>query len=198
MMNKGKVIGVTGETGGGKSTFLHYVQKRYNSYIIDLDKMVHELLADEEVKAQLTDYFSDAILDKGTVSRQRLGAIVFNDKKALAYLSQVIHPRVTENLKKILFEKQTQYAFILVEGIALVEAGIDTLCDAIIYIQADPDIRLKRLVEQRHISRKRSKEMMASQKPSSFYQRHATYTLSLTQGIETKEHEIKKMFQEIL
>ncbi len=197
-MQKAKIIGVIGETGSGKSTFSRYIQNLYTCLVIDTDQIGHDVLEESDIKQALVDRYSEAILCHGLVDRKHLGTIVFQDKKELTYLSQLTHPRIREHIVRKTEENMQDYAIILVDGVALVEANIHLLCDYIIYIHTAKEIRLKRLVEKRNIPYKRAEAMIASQKIRSVYANNSDYTVSLDQGIESKKKEIQNLLQEIL
>jgi dephospho-CoA kinase len=197
-MSTAKIVGVIGETGSGKSTFSNYIQKNYAAYVINADQIGHLVLDENQIKEALVKKFSENILVDSRINRKRLGSIVFNDASALEFLSQLTHPRIRERIIEEIQEKKNTYSLILIDGVALVEANIHTLCDLVIYIFTSREIRLKRLVEQRNIPYERAVAMMASQKETDFYDHYSDVTLSLNHGIEHKEQEIKHLLQEIL
>ena len=197
-MSTAKIIGVIGETGSGKSTFSDYIQKNYTAYVINADQIGHLVLDEDGIKEALVKKFSEKILVDNRIDRKRLGSIVFKDASALDFLSQLTHPRIRECIIEEIQEKKDKFSLILIDGVALVEANIHTLCDLVIYIYTSKDIRLKRLVEQRNIPYERAIAMIGSQKATDFYDHYSDVTLSLDQGIEHKEEEIKHLLQEIL
>ncbi len=197
-MKEAKIIGIIGETGSGKSTFSQYIQTNYACFVINADQIGHLVLEEDQTKEALVKKFSKDILVHDYIDRKRLGSIVFNDASALEFLSQLTHPRIRERIIKKIQKNKKKYSIILIEGVALVEANIHTLCDLVIYIHTSSEIRLKRLVEQRDIPYERALSMMSSQKKMNFYEHHSDVTLSLDQGIEHKEQEIKHLLQEIL
>lgn len=73
-----KIIGITGGIGTGKSTVLNFLKQEYNAYIVEADRLAHELmLPGEAAYRQITDIFGTAILSTdGTIDRNRLGTIV--------------------------------------------------------------------------------------------------------------------------
>jgi dephospho-CoA kinase len=65
--------------------------------VISSDEIVHRLLREnEEVKSALIARFGEEILgEDGEIDRKRVGAIVFGDTEALAWLEGLLHPRVS-------------------------------------------------------------------------------------------------------
>lgn len=89
---------VTGTIGSGKSTFLNLL-KMYGFEVIDADMISHLEL--EECKDQVVSEFGEQILSFGKVDRKKLGEIVFNDKKALKWLENLLHPRIDAKIYEL-------------------------------------------------------------------------------------------------
>lgn len=87
-------IAITGSIACGKSTVTKYLlKKKYK--VIDADKIGHNILLDFKVKEEIRNIFSDIVFDGETINRQKLGEIVFNDKKT-SLLNDITHPRIKE------------------------------------------------------------------------------------------------------
>ena len=82
---------ITGSIGSGKSTVLNLL-KLHGFSVIDADIIAHEQL--QICAKQVATKFGDEILTEDTVDRKKLGNIVFNDKEKLAWLENLLHPRI--------------------------------------------------------------------------------------------------------
>ena len=80
-LNKNKYICITGKSGSGKSTLAKILEKKLEKSIsIDIDKLAHEALRDNDVKDSIIKLIGDKILDtNGYIDRKELGKIVFNN-----------------------------------------------------------------------------------------------------------------------
>lgn len=80
-LNKSKYICVTGKSGSGKSTLAKISEKALEKSIsIDIDKLAHEALRDNDVKENIIKLIGNRILDtNGYIDRKELGKIVFNN-----------------------------------------------------------------------------------------------------------------------
>jgi len=88
-----KIVGLTGSIGMGKSTTADLF-RRLGVPVYDADRAVHGLSEKGgRAVAAIAAAFPGAVVD-GAVDRKRLGAMVFNDKKALARLEAILHPLV--------------------------------------------------------------------------------------------------------
>ncbi|QKF60395.1 dephospho-CoA kinase [Campylobacter curvus] len=82
---------ITGSIGSGKSTVLNLL-KLHGFSVIDADLIAHEQL--QIYAEQVAAKFGDEILINGALDRKKLGNIVFNDKEKLAWLENLLHPRI--------------------------------------------------------------------------------------------------------
>ena len=72
---------------------------------------------------------------------------VFADKALLEALNQIVHPAVKNDIKAK-SQQLTANSCIFVESAILYEAGMDTLCDKVIVIEAPEDVRTARTIER--------------------------------------------------
>lgn len=172
--NNVKIIGITGGVGCGKSAVLDFLSKQYNAYIMQTDLIAHTLQMPGEICYQkIIDAFGSQILDNnGIINRMYLGSIVFGDEDKLKLLNSIVHPEVTNYLKKELLEiknnneaqhNDDKYKLVAIESALLFEAEIDSLCDETWYIYTSKENRCKRLQEIRGYSLDRINKIMQSQ-----------------------------------
>ena len=83
-----KVIGITGPTGAGKTTALNALRS-LGGQIIDADAVYHDLTrSSPALRAELEARFGP-VYNGETLDRKKLGAVVFQDQKALADLNAI-------------------------------------------------------------------------------------------------------------
>lgn len=88
---------ITGSIGSGKSTACNFL-KLYGFSLIDADLISHEIL---KIHAnEIAEIFGAQILTDGEISREKLGKIVFNDKKKLEILENFLHPKIRAEIFK--------------------------------------------------------------------------------------------------
>ena len=77
------LIGITGPTGAGKTTLLREVEA-LGGAVIDCDAVYHDLTrSSPALRAELEARFGP-VYNGETLDRKKLGAVVFQDQKALA------------------------------------------------------------------------------------------------------------------
>jgi dephospho-CoA kinase len=157
------LIGLTGGIGSGKST----VSARFATHgavVIDADAIVHDLQRPgEPVLAAMVERFGPEILDEdGTLRRQAVADIVFNDADALRDLGLIVHPAVHAEIeRRMAAEVDTDHVVIL-DVPLLVESGRDDMA-ALVVVDVDPELAIARLVEHRGFSEADARARVARQ-----------------------------------
>lgn len=145
------LIGLTGRTGSGKSSAAKIFES-LGAFVVDCDKVAHEVLRDEKVKQKLCALFSSDILDKsGEIDRKALGSIVFSDKKKLNQLNSAVHGAIVKKCVELC--ENSGKDICLMDGSELESSGADKLCRHIIVITADEETRLGRIMTRDNIDR---------------------------------------------
>lgn len=173
------VIGITGPTGAGKTTVLN-VLSDMGGAVADCDAVYHELLfTSAPMQNELKTRFGGAIFDEnGHLRRKALGAIVFEDKTALADLNAITHRHVVAELKRLIARAEAQgRPAVALDAIALLESGAGELCDVTIAVTARPEVRVRRIMAREGIPEEYARARAAAQKPDAWFEAHCTYVL---------------------
>jgi dephospho-CoA kinase len=141
------VIGLTGPIAAGKSTVAELLRQR-GAEVIDADRVYRSLLAPgSTLWQQLKERFGPAIVGSdGQIDRAALANIVFSDPKELADLDRITHPAVVAEVRDRI--AQTSSPLVVLEAVKLVQSGLTSDVDALWFITADPETRLRRLVSR--------------------------------------------------
>ncbi len=159
------IIGISGQTGAGKSTFANFLSQRGLGENLEVDAIGHELLADPEVKESLVKVFGAEILDgSGAVCRRSLGRLAFRSSEATCSLNSVMHPAMRKLVAaRVEAARQAALPSIIINAALLFSMELDRLCNRLIYVQADPEVRLRRLVNYRNWSEESARERLFAQ-----------------------------------
>jgi len=143
------LIGLTGGIGSGKSSVSARLAER-GAVVVDADAIVHELQSPgQPVLAEMVAAFGPAILRAdGTLDRQAVADLVFGDDEALATLNAIVHPAVGAEIAGRLAAAADTDAVVILDVPLLVESGRDDLAGLLV-VDVDPDLAVRRLVEQR-------------------------------------------------
>ena len=146
------LVGLTGGIGAGKTTVSAMFAQR-GAVIIDGDIIVRELQQPgTPVLAEIVRRFGDEILtEKGELNRLALAAIVFPDKKALADLNKIVHPKLKEEIaRRITAEADTDHVVIL--DLPLLSENPRQDLSGVVVVDVDPQVARDRLINFRGMS----------------------------------------------
>jgi dephospho-CoA kinase len=157
------IVGLTGGMGCGKSTAAAFFAGR-GFERLDADAYVRDvLLVNPEVIQAIRSRLGDGMLaPDGTVRRGRVAERVFSDPEALAWLEELLHPRLYEHWRRC-FAASRDRRFI-VEVPLLFEKGLENWFDFTVCVTTDSELQLRRL-EQRGISPALARQRLAKQLP---------------------------------
>ena len=141
-------VAITGGIGAGKSTALAAF-RRQGAATVSSDEIVHHLLrTDDEVRKALVEKLGEGIVgDDGQIDRSRVGDRVFRDRKLLAWLEELLHPRVAREYlewRQRLAELPDPPAVCVTEVPLLYEADGQERFDVVVALTASPRIRARR------------------------------------------------------
>lgn len=143
-------VAITGGIGAGKSTALRAFAQ-HGAAVISSDEIVHQLLRDDpEVKRAVVERFGEEVLGPdGEIDRAKVGQIVFDDRPALAWLEQLLHPRVVAGYlswREDLATLPSPPKVCVTEVPLLYEVGGETRFDKVVVVTASPEVRISRRI----------------------------------------------------
>ncbi len=160
------VIGLAGGIGAGKSTVAKSFE-RHGCFVIDSDARAKAALDRPEVRDTLVKWWGDSILSAdGRADRSKIAAIVFADPEQRARLEQLVHPIVREDRAAMIREALAAGSrAVIVDAPLLFEAGVDTECDCVVFVDAPREQRLERVQQTRGWDEQELNRREASQLP---------------------------------
>ena len=173
------VIGLTGQTGAGKSTVSKvFVQNGFR--LIDADAISRHVVArGSHCLADLQECFTDAILTPdGELDRKVMASIAFSDHRKLGMLNTIMYPYIVGEILRMIHRfSQQNHKLILLDAPTLFESRADDFCDLIISVVAKPELRMQRIMERDHISEKAAQQRMEMQLTEEFFRLHSDTVL---------------------
>lgn len=157
------LIGLTGGIGSGKSTVSALLAER-GALVIDADAITRELQQPgTEVFVAMRERFGSGIVaPDGTLDRQAVADIVFNDASALEDLNAIVHPAVGAEIAARLTAAHGTDRVVVLDVPLLVESGRDDMA-ALVVVDVDPEVAIERLVHQRGMREDDARARMANQ-----------------------------------
>jgi dephospho-CoA kinase len=140
-------VAITGGIGAGKSEALAAFA-RHGAATVSSDEIVHHLLRRDDVKQRVVERMGQGIVaPDGEIDRGALATTVFNDRDALAWLEQLLHPLVSEEYlqwREALGRLPLAPAVAATEVPLLYEVGGEARFDKVIVITAPTKLRRSR------------------------------------------------------
>lgn len=178
-----KVIGVTGGTGGGKTTATK-IMESMGAYIVDADVVARDIVAPG--KPALLEIAAEwDVVQDGTLDRKALAKIVFTDEAQLHKLNAITHKYVIEEIKSQLANCKKD--IFVIDAIALFESGLSDICDVTVAVIADCDIRCERIMARDGLTRDEAMMRINAQKNDSFYKERADFVVYSNDGVDEEE-----------
>lgn len=143
------VIGIAGGIASGKSSVADEL-KKLGVETLDADRVAHEVLREVDVKEKLNERWGQEIFDNdGEIDRNAVAKIVFGPPpegpQELAYLEQIVHPRIGQRLREQLDERRKSDAkAVVLDAAVMFKAGWDKFCDKIVFVDSPRALRLDR------------------------------------------------------
>jgi dephospho-CoA kinase len=140
-------VAITGGIGAGKSEALKAFA-RHGAATVSSDEIVHHLLRRPEVRDAVVARMGHGIVSPaGEIERGALATVVFNDREALAWLEELLHPLVSAEYlqwREQLAELPDAPSVAVTEVPLLYETGGDARFDKVVVITAPSKLRRAR------------------------------------------------------
>ena len=160
-----KLIAITGGIGSGKSVVARIVSEM-GYHVYDCDSRAKALMTDDaRVREQLIDIFGrETYLADGSLNRQHLSQVAFNDKSALERLNGIVHPATSRDMQCWAdgqAEKGAALAF--VETALLRTAGLDQVVDEVWHVTAPVPVRIERVMTRSGLTEQQVRSRISAQ-----------------------------------
>lgn len=200
-MSQGKVriIGLTGQSGAGKTVASEFL-KSCGFAIINCDLVSREVAnnSKECLDELVLEFSSEILLDNNQLNRKRLGEIVFSNKEKLLNLNKIIFPYILRNIEEqVQIYKNLGFSTIVLDAPTLFESGADKLCDLIIGIIADDNIRKNRIIKRDNITLEQANNRINSQHDSQFFKDNCDYYVENNGDLLQFDYALQKLYSYI-
>ena len=178
------LVGITGGIGSGKSTIVQALAARGYA-VYDCDREAKRIIVEnaEVRKAIIALLGTEAFVPSpqhpftGSYNTSYVSQRVFAEPELLQQLNAIVHPAVKEDIRVQSSEVRVQnseFSVLFVESAILFEAGIDSLCDRIVVVDAPEEVRLQRTIArdyhgeatEEHINKVRARMRAQQFRPS--------------------------------
>jgi len=137
-------LGITGGIGSGKTSVCK-VFTVLGIPVFYADNEAKSIMeSDPAIKYELNHVTGKNLYLNGTLNRPLLANLMYNDKKLLVEINQMVHPLVFRNFNIWADKQNTPY--VIVEAAILFESGIYELVDRVATVVTPVEERIKRVM----------------------------------------------------
>lgn len=179
-MQSSIVVGLTGQTGAGKTTVSKMLTDR--GYQVILADLIARQVVEKgsQCLLDLALEFGIEILDgEGNLRRRALGDIVFRDEAKRQRLGKITFPYIQDEITRQIGRfRDSGAAVVFLDAPTLFESGSDKFCDKVVSVVAPKDLRLKRLLERdADYSLEELENRIAAQHDDAFYTSRSDFVI---------------------
>jgi dephospho-CoA kinase len=194
------VIGIAGGIGSGKSMVANLFAER-GCFVVNSDQQVNEAYADEHVKETLRHWWGEeAMAPDGQVNRRLIASKIFNDLAERRRLEALIHPLVNAARRRAMTEAAARpkvVAFVW-DTPLLFETSLNLQCDAVVFVDAPPELRLLRVRQTRNWDETELSRREISQWPLDRKREISDYVIRNTADVGHARGQVKDVLSRIL
>ena len=188
------VLGLTGGVGAGKSRILGLFSEDYGAQVIQADLVARKLEdPGQPGLTGLVSLFGTGILQKdGTLDRKGFADRIFGNPEALKRVNALIHPLTWNEIKCQIRESSAE--LIVVEA-ALFDERSREVCQYLLYVDTQDEIRIQRLMENRGYSREKCLDIMKNQADRNDFLKLADFVIDNSGSLEESRLQIRRILK---
>ena len=188
------VLGLTGGVGAGKSRILGLFSEDYGAQVIQADLVARKLEdPGQPGLTGLVSLFGAGILQKdGTLDRKGFADRIFGNPEALKRVNALIHPLTWNEIKRQIRESSEE--LIVVEA-ALFDERSREVCQYLLYVDTQDEIRIQRLMKNRGYSREKCLDIMKNQADRNDFLKLADFVIDNSGSLEESRLQIRRILK---
>ena len=152
------IIGITGKSGVGKTTYANNLAKTNGFHVIHFDEISHHIMEYPKVKQKLTEIFGERVIQKGLIDRKYLGDLIFTNRHLYNEVSEIVWQEMKHEINIELLVHEN----VILDWILLPHSHYWKLCDKKVLIIADEELRKKKVLLRDGISKEYLKKRDSS------------------------------------
>lgn len=141
--------------------------------IINADKIAKDLTSEHsEYLSQIVRVFGEKILKQdNTLDRKALASIIYNDIKCKEELDKLTFEFVCKKIENEIevLRNQNNIEIVLIDAPLLIESGLEKICDCVIAVIADKQIKINRICARDNIDIETANKRLSIQNNDKFY-----------------------------
>ena len=192
------IIGLTGSIASGKST-ISAMLKEKGYPIIDAD-LVARLVVEpgtsnlQEIELQ---FGASVINEDGTLNRDALGKLIFNDPAKRKQLNDLMHPAIRSEMLRQRDELfKSGHKTLIMDIPLLFESRLQHFVDKILVVSVTEEMQLERLMNRNSLSKEEATSRIHSQLPVSEKEKGADAVIYNNGTIAQSQQQLERILVE--
>lgn len=189
------IIGLTGSIAVGKSKVLE-ILKDLSYKTVNMDDISHEVLNCEDIRSKIASMISADVVINNKVDRKKLSSIVFNDKKKLEILNNIVHGKIIEEMINIINNNKEE--ILIIEVPLLFELNLEKYFDKIIVVYTNKDLQCERIMKRNNIDKEHAQKLISTQMDIDEKRKKTKYIIENEKDIKSLIENTKRIMDAII
>ncbi len=191
-------IGLTGGIATGKSSVAALLAE-HGAEVIDADHLARDAVAPGTAALQrIVELFGQqALLADGSLNRQAVRDLVFNEPARRQQLEAILHPAIKELALQQIEQARIRGSRVVVYmAPLLIEAGATDRVDEIWVVTVRPEVQLARLMARDGCNQKQAEQIIAAQMPLAEKERFGVVVIDNSSSLEETSRQVEAAWQQ--
>jgi len=195
------LVGLTGGIGSGKSLAAKFFEEQ-GAYIIDADQLCKDLVRPgQPALKEIVSFFGELILDStGSLDREKLSDIIFQNPEKKSALEAILHPKVIEEEKKKYLDIKTidPSAIVIIDAALLIESGNYKNVDKVIVVQSSEEHQVQRILSRGSLTHDQAAARIKNQMSLKEKKNYADFILDNESQPEDLRKRVQALYAQLL
>lgn len=185
------VIGITGNSGVGKTTISEKLAKKINARVINADILAKELSkAGTKYYTEIVKRFGKDILrENKEIDRKKLANIIYSEPKKLELINKITTEYVVPEIIEKIKEADTNT---IIDVPLLFENSLQNFCDLTVSILANEEEKISRIKTREKIEKDQILKRLSVQPRDEYYIENSDIVI-----YNNKDQDIEKIVEEV-
>lgn len=199
-LSRCRIIGLTGQSGSGKSTVARCFEK-HDCKVVNADLLVRKIYDSNSpcLRTISSVFGADVINSDGIPDRKILAQRAFSSAENTEMLSRIVHPFVMAEflceVKKVVSEGVNT---VIYDAPQLFESNAQVICDAVISVVADREIRINRICKRDNITEEQAELRINAQLSEEFFRKNSDYIIENNDSVEKLEKQAENLIKNVI
>lgn len=191
------LVGLTGGIASGKS-YVASLLEGHGASTVDADQVAREVVVPGSVGLErIVEFFGqDVLQESGSLDRQKLASIIFDDSTKREYLEAILHPLIKIRTTELLAQQSKPIVVYSVP--LLVEADVDYPFDFVVTVEAGKDNQIARLMSSRGLTPDEAAKRVSTQASSDERKARSQHVIDSSGTKEQTAVQVSKLWDEIV